>query len=60
LLKRFYVVDVYEDASLGSAKSVTVRLFVQSDTATLSDAAIDETVRDVLSCLERQCQATLR
>jgi phenylalanyl-tRNA synthetase beta chain len=60
VLKRYYVVDVYEDASLGERKSVTIRLFVQSDTGTLSDAAIDESVDAVLNVLETQCQATLR
>jgi phenylalanyl-tRNA synthetase beta chain len=60
LLKRFYVVDVYEDADLGERKSVTIRLFVQSDAGTLSDAAIDESVDAVLNVLETQCQATLR
>jgi phenylalanyl-tRNA synthetase beta chain len=60
LLKRHYVVDVYEDESLGDRKSVTVRLFVQSDEDTLSDTAIDESVDAVLNVLETRCQATLR
>jgi phenylalanyl-tRNA synthetase beta chain len=59
-LKRYYVVDVYEDASLEGRKSVTIRLFVQSHTGTLSDREIDETVQAVLNVLETQCQATLR
>ena len=60
LLKRFYVVDVYEDASLGEQKSVTIRLFLQSEEGTLSELAIDESVDAVLNTLETQCQATLR
>jgi len=60
LLRRLYVVDVYEDESLKGRKSVTVRLFVQSSTETLTEKAIDETVEAVLKSLENQCQATLR
>jgi len=60
LLKRFYVVDVYEDESLKGQKSVTVRLFIQSPEETLSETAIDQTVDAVLKTLEAQCQATLR
>jgi len=59
-LKRFYVVDVYEDPGLGMQKSITIRLFLQSETGTLSDDEIDETVSAVLRVLEEQCQATLR
>ncbi len=60
LLKRYAVVDVYEDETLGDRKSVTVRLFVQSSEGTLSDAAIDASVDAVLKTLEQQCRATLR
>jgi len=60
LLQRLYVVDVYEDESIKGQKSVTVRLFVQSPTETLTEKAIDETVAAVLKSLESQCQATLR
>jgi len=60
LLRRYYVVDVYEDESLGDRKSVTIRLFVQSEEGTLSDTDIDASVEAVLKTLETQCQATLR
>ena len=60
LLKRFYVVDVYEDASLGEHKSVTIRLFLQSPEGTLSDEQIETSVERVLAVLEERCQATLR
>jgi len=60
LLKRFYVVDVYEDESLEGSKSVTVRLFIQSQADTLNEKEIDSTVEAVLKSLEDQCQATLR
>ncbi len=60
LLKRYYAIDLYEDAALGDAKSVTIRLVLQSDTGTLSDEAIEESVSDVLAVLEDRCQARLR
>jgi phenylalanyl-tRNA synthetase beta chain len=60
VLKRFYVVDVYEDASFGGQKSVTIRLFLQSEAGTLSDVLIEESVDAVLTALESQCQAVLR
>jgi len=60
LLQRFYVVDVYEDESLEGSKSVTVRLFIQSQADTLNEKEIDSTVEAVLKSLEDQCQATLR
>jgi phenylalanyl-tRNA synthetase beta chain len=60
LLKRHYVIDVYEDDTLGDSKSVTIRLFVQSDKGTLSESEIEESVNAVLEALEDQCQATLR
>ncbi len=60
LVKRHYVVDIYEDASLGERKSVTIRLFLQSSETTLSDEQIEISVNKVLAALEEQCQATLR
>jgi len=60
LLKKYYVIDVYEDESLGDKKSVTIRLFLQSMEGTLSDAQIEKSVSDVLDILEKQCRAALR
>ena len=59
-LKRLYPVDVYSDTSLGDQKSVTLRLFLQSDESTLSDQEIDETVQTVLKRLEDAVGARLR
>ncbi len=60
LLKRHYVIDVYEDESIGSSKSVTIRLFLQSGDATLSESEIEESIDAVLRVLDDKCQATLR
>jgi phenylalanyl-tRNA synthetase beta chain len=60
LLKRYYPIDLYRDASLGGKKSVTIRLFLQADDATLSEEQIDATVTAVLRRLEEACGATLR
>jgi len=60
LLQRFYVVDLYRDATLGDQKSVTVRLFLQSPEGTLSDEAIEANIQAVLTTLEQACHASLR
>ena len=60
LLKRVYPVDLYRDASLGEQRSVTLRLFLQSDEGTLSDGQIDTAVQTVLSRLEEAVGARLR
>ncbi len=60
LLRKHYVIDVYEDETLGDKKSVTIRLFLQSMEGTLSDTEIDSSVSSVLDILEKKCQATLR
>jgi phenylalanyl-tRNA synthetase beta chain len=60
LLKRFYPIDLYRDASLGGQKSVTIRLYLQSADATLSETQIESTVAEVRHRLEQQCGAKLR
>ncbi|MCH9741530.1 MAG: phenylalanine--tRNA ligase subunit beta [Epsilonproteobacteria bacterium] len=60
LLKKYYPVDVYEDASLEEQKSLTIRLFIQSLEGTLEDSSIEETVNTIVSSLEEAYGAKLR
>jgi phenylalanyl-tRNA synthetase beta chain len=60
LIKRFFIIDLYEDESLGDKKSLTIRLFLQSDKSTLSDSEIEDTVNQVLDYLSISCGAELR
>jgi phenylalanyl-tRNA synthetase beta chain len=60
LLQKYYPIDVYEDASLGNEKSLTVRLFIQSPERTLEDKDIEETVYKIVESLKEQYGATLR
>ncbi|HIP51058.1 MAG TPA: phenylalanine--tRNA ligase subunit beta [Campylobacterales bacterium] len=60
LLKKFYAVDVYEDAELGDEKSLSIRLFIQSLEDTLSDEEIDNTVKTIIEKLEKEYGAKLR
>ncbi len=60
LLKKYYPIDIYEDESLKGHKSLTVRLFIQSDEKTLEDRDIDETVNKILETLKEQYGAELR
>jgi len=47
-VQRFYVVDLYEDASLGDKKSVTIRFAIQSDEKTLTEAEIAQILDEIL------------
>jgi len=60
LLKRFYPVDVYQDASLGTHKSMTVRFYLQSMEGTLSDKIIETLMQEILETLKHDCQAEIR
>jgi phenylalanyl-tRNA synthetase beta chain len=60
LIKRFFIIDLYEDESFGSKRSITIRFFLQSDKETLSDKAIEESMKGVLRHLERSCGVELR
>jgi phenylalanyl-tRNA synthetase beta chain len=60
MLKRFYPVDIYEDEALGEKKSLTLRFFIQSMEATLSEGDIETVMESVMQTLQTECQATLR
>ncbi len=60
LLKKYYPVDIYEDESLGSEKSLTIRLFIQSLESTMEDKDIEETVNKIIDSLAQQYGAKLR
>ncbi|NOZ90038.1 MAG: phenylalanine--tRNA ligase subunit beta [Epsilonproteobacteria bacterium] len=60
LLKKFYPIDVYEDETLKEQKSLTIRLFIQSQNGTLEDKDIEETVNKIINTLQEQYGATLR
>jgi len=60
LLKRFYPVDVYQDTSLGSQKSLTIRFYLQSMESTLSDEMIETLMQEILNTLKHDCQAEIR
>jgi len=60
LLKRFFPVDIYQDASLGSRKSMTIRFYLQSMKGTLSDTMIETLMQEILSTLAQDCGAKIR
>ncbi len=60
LLKKYYPIDIYEDESLKGYKSLTIRLFIQSQDGTLEDKDIEESVDKILDTLKEQYGATLR
>jgi phenylalanyl-tRNA synthetase beta chain len=60
ILKRFFPIDRYEDDTLGDAKSMTLRFFLQSEKETLSDGEIDRVMQKILNALEKGCGASLR
>jgi phenylalanyl-tRNA synthetase beta chain len=60
MLKDSYPVDIYEDEKLGDKKSLTVRFFIQSMDKTLEDADIETVISDIMTALEKECQAELR
>ena len=60
MLKKSYAVDVYEDAKLGDKKSLTLRLFIQSDEDTLSDKEIEGVMAQVMEALQDAFKAELR
>jgi len=60
LLKHFYPIDVYQDASLKTQKSVTVRFYLQSLEGTMSDVMIDAVMQEILERLENDCGAKIR
>ena len=60
LIKRYFIIDLYEDESLGDKRSLTIRFFLQSDKKTLSDKAIEESMSKLLRYLEKNCGVELR
>jgi len=60
LLKRFYPVDIYQDASLQSEKSMTVRFYLQSMEGTLSETMIETLMEEILQKLTDDCEARIR
>jgi len=60
LLKKFYPIDIYEDETLKEQKSLTIRLFIQSQEGTLEDKDIENTVNQIIHTLQEQYGATLR
>lgn len=60
LLKKIYPVDVYEDETLGTEKSLSLRLFIQSLDDTLNDEDIDKTVNTIIQKLDKEYGAQLR
>ena len=60
LLKKYYPVDVYQDEALGEEKSLSLRFFIQSEEETLSDEAIEETIKRIISKIESDHGAALR
>ncbi len=60
MLKSSYAVDIYEDAQLGEKKSLTLRLFIQSEVDTLTDKDIEGTVEGVMDALKETFDAELR
>ena len=60
MLKDVYPVDIYEDDKLGDKKSLTVRFFIQSMEKTLEDADIESVMNEIMTVLEKECNAELR
>ncbi len=60
ILKRYYPIDVYEDASLKDKKSLTIRLFLQSLENTLEDREIESAIDIIIKELKEQYGASLR
>ncbi len=60
LLKKYFPIDVYEDASLGAQKSLTIRLFIQSLKGTLEESEIEGVVEKIIETLKEQYVARLR
>jgi len=60
ILKRFYPIDLYQDDTLGSQKSVTIRFYLQSIEGTLSDTQIETVMQEILERLANDCGASIR
>ncbi|RRS32728.1 MAG: phenylalanyl-tRNA synthetase subunit beta [Epsilonproteobacteria bacterium (ex Lamellibrachia satsuma)] len=60
MLKDSYPVDIYEDEKLGDKKSLTVRFFIQSMEKTLEESDIESVMSQIMTALEKECNAELR
>ncbi|MEY3002576.1 MAG: hypothetical protein RLZZ428_951 [Pseudomonadota bacterium] len=60
LLKESYPVDIYEDATLGDQKSLTIRFFIQSMDKTLEESDIESVIGEIMEALKTGCNAQLR
>jgi len=60
LLQKFYPIDIYVDEALGEQKSLTLRLFIQSQDKTLDDTDIETTVNSIIEKLHSEYGANLR
>jgi phenylalanyl-tRNA synthetase beta chain len=60
LIKRFFIIDLYEDESFGSRRSLTIRFFLQSNEGTLNDVAIEQSMNGALEHLIKKCGVKLR
>lgn len=60
-LSRTELVEIYEDRKIGEGmKSVTLSLFFQSMTRTLSDAEVEDSIKMIISALSEKLGASLR
>lgn len=59
-LQKYYPIDVYGDETLGDQKSLTIRLFIQSQEKTLKEKDIEKVISPIMQQLEQTCQAVLR
>lgn len=60
LLKEFRVVDIYEDASLGEFKSLSIAFSFQSEDRTLADVEINALMDKIIAALDGKLGLKLR
>ena len=60
-LKRFEVIDLFEDENLGSKnKSITIRFVLQSKQKSLTDEEINQTTALILTLLKQKFSIALK
>ena len=60
-LKRFEVIDLFEDENLGSKnKSITIRFVLQSKQKSLTDEEINQTTALILTSLKQKFSIALK
>jgi len=60
LVKDIYPIDIYEDETLVNQKSLTIRFFIQSMEKTLEEGDTLSVMEQMMSALEKECNAQLR